>query len=407
MKNPWGELTGVKPVKLTRELFRGNPYNGRKPHEKPEVFRILTEEKGLSTEKARLLIEIYEYQQRVLEGEAYTSCGLYIGIPFCPTRCLYCSFTSNQKPYEEVERYLQALIKEIEYAGRRSKETGLDVETIYIGGGTPTTLDEGQLGRLLDAVLHNFNLCKLREFTLEAGRPDTITAGKLETARDHGVDRISINPQSMKERTLELIGRSHKPTDILKAFEIADSSGIPVINCDLIAGLPEEDADDFRKTLETIISLRPANITVHTLALKRASRLIEQDDTYHETHSDVVCEMIELSHEILRDEGYLPYYLYRLKRMAGALENTGWCRPGTAGIYNIRIMDEQQSILALGAGGMSKVFFPEENRLERVPNVNNYEVYIERLHEMFDRKEQGIFKMMPEIYKQTEALRRR
>ena len=211
----------------------------------------------------------------------------------------------------------------------------------------------------------------------------------------------------MKDRTLELIGRSHKPSDILKAFETANRSGIPVVNCDLIAGLPEEDADDFRKTLETIISLRTANITVHTLALKRASRLIEQDSTYHETHSDVVSEMIELSHEILRSEGYLPYYLYRLKRMAGALENTGWCKPGTAGIYNIRIMDEQQSILALGAGGMSKVFFPQENRLERVPNVNNYEVYIDRLQEMFDRKEQGIFQMMPEIYKQTEALKRR
>ncbi len=407
MTNPWGELTGVKPVKLTRELFKGNPYNGRQPHEKQEVRRILMEERGLSSEKADLLIEIYEYQQRILGGEKYTSAGLYIGIPFCPTRCLYCSFTSNQKPYEEVERYLQALIREVEYVGRRCRETGLDIETIYIGGGTPTTLDCGQLERLLDAVLHNFDLCKLREFTLEAGRPDTITAGKLETARAHGVDRISINPQSMKDRTLELIGRSHKPSDILKAFETADKSGIPVVNCDLIAGLPEEDADDFRKTLETIISLRPANITVHTLALKRASRLIEQDSTYHETHSDVVSEMIELSHEILRSEGYLPYYLYRLKRMAGALENTGWCKPGTAGIYNIRIMDEQQSILALGAGGMSKVFFPKENRLERVPNVNNYEVYIERLQEMFDRKEQGIFQMMPEIYKQTEALKRR
>ena len=407
MKNPWGELTGVKPVKLTRELFKGNPYNGRQPHEKDEVFRILTEERGLSREKADLIIEIYEYQQQVLKGENYTSCGLYIGIPFCPTRCLYCSFTSNQKPYGEIERYLEALIKEIGYVGKRLKETGMGIETIYIGGGTPTTLDDGQLERLLDAVLHNFGLCKLREFTLEAGRPDTITKEKLSIARTHGVDRISINPQSMKKRTLELIGRSHSPEDILRAFEIADASGIPVVNCDLIAGLPEEDVGDFEKTLETVLGLGPLNITVHTLALKRASRLIEQDTTYHETHSDVVSDMIELSHEILRSEGYLPYYLYRLKRMAGALENTGWCKPGTAGIYNIRIMDEQQSILALGAGGMSKVFFPEENRLERVPNVNNYEVYIERLQEMFDRKEQGIFSMMPEIYKQTEALRRR
>ena len=306
-----------------------------------------------------------------------------------------------------MERYLQALIKEIEFTGKRARDTGLDVETIYIGGGTPTTLDEGQLERLLDAVLHNFDLCKLREFTLEAGRPDTITAGKLETARAHGVDRISINPQSMKERTLELIGRSHSPSDILKAFDIAHRSGIPVINCDLIAGLPEESVGDFEKTLETVLDLGPANITVHTLALKRASRLIEQDQTYHETHSDVVSSMIELANEILRAEGFLPYYLYRLKRMAGALENTGWCRPGTAGIYNIRIMDEQQSIIALGAGGMTKVFFPEENRLERVPNVNNYEVYIDRLQEMLERKEQGLFSFVPEIYKQTESLLRR
>lgn len=407
MRNPWGELTGVKPVKLTRELFKGNPYNGRKPHEKPEVYRILTEEKGLSSDKARLLIEIYERQQKVLKGEEYLKAGLYIGIPFCPTRCLYCSFTSNQKPYGEIERYLEALIEEIEYTGKRCIESGLGIETIYIGGGTPTTLDSGQLNRLLDSILHNFDLCKLREFTLEAGRPDTITAEKLSLAKDHGVDRISINPQSMKERTMELIGRSHSPSDIFKAFEIADKSGISVINCDLIAGLPEESVGDFEHTLKTMIGLGPANITVHTLALKRASRLIEQDASYHESHSDVVSDMIELSHHMLRESGYVPYYLYRLKRMAGSLENTGWCKPGTEGLYNIRIMDEQQSILALGAGGMSKVFFPEENRLERVPNVNNYEVYIERLQQMLDRKEQGIFKMMPEIYKQTETLRRR
>ena len=407
MNSPWGELTGVKPVKLTRELFKGNPYNGRIPHEKDEVRRILTEDNGLSDEKADLLIEIYEYQQEVLKGENYTSCGLYIGIPFCPTRCLYCSFTSNQKPKEEIERYLESLIKEIEYAGKRSMETGLGIETIYIGGGTPTTLDESQLERLLDAVRHNFDLCKLREFTLEAGRPDTITREKLSIAYDHGVDRISINPQTMKQRTLDIIGRSHNTEDILKAFDIAKDSGIPVINCDIIAGLPEETTEDFIHTLDTVLGLGPSNITVHTLALKRASRLIEQDPDYHETHADEVSEMISVSQDILRENGYLPYYLYRLKRMAGALENTGWCRPGTEGIYNIRIMDEQQSILALGAGGMSKVFFPEENRLERVPNVNNYEVYIDRLQEMLERKEQGLFRYIPEIYKQSESLRRR
>ena len=386
MNNPWGELTGVKPVKLTRELFKGNPYNGRQHHEKDEVFRILTEERGLSREKAGLIIEIYEYQQQVLKGEDYTSCGLYIGIPFCPTRCLYCSFTSNQKPYGEIERYLEALIEEISYTGRRLKEIGMGIETIYIGGGTPTTLDDAQLERLLDAVIHNLDLCKLREFTLEAGRPDTITREKLRIAHSHGVDRISINPQSMKKRTLELIGRSHTPEDILKAFELADASGISVVNCDLIAGLPEEDAGDFEKTLETVLGLGPLNITVHTLALKRASRLIEQDSSYHETHSDVVSEMIELSHEMLRGAAYRPYYLYRLKRMAGALENTGWCRPGKEGLYNVYMMEECHTVLAAGAGGVTKLCEPGGSNVERIFNYKYPYEYISGFDEIKRRK---------------------
>lgn len=407
MKGSWGILTGVKPVKLTRELFRGNPYNGRQPHPRDEVKRILMEEDGLSEDKADLLIEIYEYQQEVLKGDNYTGAGVYVGIPFCPTRCLYCSFTSNQKPHEEIKRYLEALHKEISYVGRRMKETGLGVETLYIGGGTPTTLDPGELKELFDCLRSEMDLSELREFTLEAGRPDTIDRDKLMAAKEAGATRISINPQTMKQETLDIIGRRHTVEDIYRAFEAARDSGIRNINCDLIAGLPGETAEDFADSLSRVLELGPTDITVHTLALKRASRLIEEDSQYHLSHSKVAREMIELGADVLRREGYRPYYLYRLKRMAGALENTGWCREGSAGIYNIRIMDEQQSIVALGAGGMSKVYFPAENRLERVPNVSNYEVYIDRLDEMLQRKEKGIFAMIPEIYKQSQDLRRR
>ncbi|MBR5739748.1 MAG: coproporphyrinogen dehydrogenase HemZ, partial [Firmicutes bacterium] len=323
------------------------------------------------------------------------------------TRCLYCSFTSNQKPSEEIKRYLDALHKEIAHVGLRMKETGLGIETLYIGGGTPTTLDCDELRELFSCIRSEMDLSDLREFTLEAGRPDTIDTEKLKEALKSGVTRISINPQTMKQETLDIIGRRHSVEDIHHAFEAAREAGIRNVNCDLIAGLPGETPEDFADSLDKVLDLGPTDVTVHTLALKRASRLIEEDTEYHLSHGDAAREMIDHGADVLRKAGYRPYYLYRLKRMAGALENTGWCREGAAGIYNIRIMDEQQSIVALGAGGMSKVYFPAENRLERVPNVSNYEVYIDRLDEMLQRKETGIFSMIPEIYKQSEDLIRR
>lgn len=398
MSNAWGTLTGVKPVKLTRELFEGkidpNSKIGKSwgSHSEDEVRRILMEDHEVSKEKTDLLVEIYKYQSEKLGKPDRKSIGMYIGIPFCPTRCLYCSFTSNQKPKEEIERYLVALKKEIEYCGKRMKETGIYPESIYIGGGTPTTLDEFELDDLLKTISHNIDLCKLKEFTVEAGRPDTITKEKLDVLKKNNVSRISINPQSMKERTLELIGRSHRPSDIRNAFVLANEVGMDNVNCDLIAGLPEETPEDFINSLNEVISFGPKNITVHTLALKRASKLIEEDDKYHEKEAEIVPIMINSANEILRANGYKPYYLYRLKRMAGALENVGWQKEETPSIYNIRIMDEMQSILALGAGAISKIYFPDENRLERVANVSNYEVYIDRLDEMLSRKEEGFFK---------------
>lgn len=382
---PWGILTGVRPVKLMRELSEKYASSDRAA-EKLRRFYLLSEE------KVRLLTEIYKYQQSALGKAAHRSQSVYIGIPFCPSRCLYCSFTSNQKGPEEIEKYMEALMREIEYAGDALRKSGSLTESIYIGGGTPTTLRAEQLDALLSKTEEAFDLSALREFTVEAGRPDTITKEKLRVIADHGIKRISINPQTMKDSTLKLIGRSHSVEDIRQAFRTAKETGDFLINADVIAGLPEETPEDFENTLSEIISLDPANITVHTLAVKRASRLIESDASYHYRQAKTVERMLKSSGDILKAAGYRPYYLYRQKHMAGAMENTGYCKGDTPCIYNIRIMDENQSILALGAGGISKRYYPEENRLERIPNVSNYSVYIERLDEMTQRKEKNFFK---------------
>lgn len=381
---PWGILTGVRPVKLTGEIFRAS-------ETAEATYEILKRDYLLSGEKARLLIDIYMYQRSVLSEADEDSIGLYIGIPFCPTRCLYCSFTSNQKGPDEIESYLEALYKEIEYCGKAVKDSGLSVETVYVGGGTPTTLTPGQLDKLLGRIKQWFDLSGIREFTVEAGRPDTITEDKLRVIKKHGIERISINPQTMKDETLELIGRSHSAEQIREAFGIAKDCGGFTVNADLIAGLPGETKEDFENSLNEVISMEPANITVHTLAVKKASRLIEADSDFHYKQAGVVEEMLEAGAKILKKAGYRPYYLYRQKHMAGALENVGYCKNDSPCVYNIRIMDESQSILALGAGGISKRYYPDENRLERVANVSNYQIYIERTEEMTDRKRKNFF----------------
>ena len=384
-KPEWGILTGVRPVKLTGEIFD-------RAGDKDKVEEILRTEYLLADEKIKLLIDTYTYQQECFGKPARNSVGLYIGIPFCPTRCLYCSFTSNQVGDAEIARYLEALKTEIKYVGRRMKETGLFAESIYIGGGTPTTLTAEQLDDLLTTVEDNIDLAQIREFTVEAGRPETITYEKLRTIKSHNIERISINPQTMHQKTLEIIGRQHKPEDIIEAFERAKEVGIGIINADLITGLPGESPEDFTETLEKVMSLEPENITVHTLAVKRASRLVELDKDFHYKQAQTVKDMLGIAKQKLAENGFRPYYLYRQKHMAGAFENTGYCKEGAASLYNVRIMEEKQTIIALGAGGISKMYYPDENRLERVPNVSNYEIYISRLEEMLDRKEQKIFK---------------
>lgn len=384
-KSPkWGILTGIRPVKLAGEMTDAE---GRE-----ETLRKLKEDYLLHPEKSKLITDILDYQRRLLGKPEKRSLSMYVGIPFCPTRCLYCSFTSNQVKKPEIDRYLEALHKEIVYCGERLKGQNDTLESLYIGGGTPTTLDEYQLDELLTRINDGFDTSFLKEFTVEAGRPDTITPEKLDVMKKHGVGRISINPQTMKQETLDLIGRAHTIDQTLDAFEMARRAGFECINADLIAGLPEESVNDFKNSIDTMLDLGVENITVHTLAVKRASRLKEFDEEFNYKKEEVREDMLLYAHDKLKSAGYEPYYLYRQKHTSGNTENIGFCKRDLISAYNVRIMEEAQSILALGAGGISKVYYPEENRLERVANVSNYEIYIDRIDEMIQRKEKNFWR---------------
>ncbi len=386
----WGVLTGIRPVKLAGELR--DRASGDDAEDRNRAAGLLLQRQYLlHPEKAALATEILQRQEELAGEPEENSFSLYIGIPFCPTRCLYCSFTSNQVGEEGIRRYMAALEKEIRWAAEAAAAEGLCPESVYVGGGTPTTPEPELISRMLEAVRGSFDLSRCREFTVEAGRPDTITGEKLGILKAAGVDRISINPQSMQQRTLDLIGRRHTVEDVRRAFALAKERGFTSINADLIAGLPGEDFEDFEDSLEQILALGADNVTLHTLAVKRASRLKERDENFNYKDEELRERMLGHAGRRLRAEGYEPYYLYRQKHTSGNTENIGYCRRGLVSVYNIRIMEEHQSILALGAGGISKVWFPSENRLERVPNVSNYEIYIDRIDDMIDRKRKGFF----------------
>lgn len=383
LRPEWGILTGIRPVKLCGELIDA--------HGLDEARRVLKNEYLIDDSKIDMIVKMYDYQIASFGKAKENSVGMYIGIPFCPTRCLYCSFISSQAENEKLEAYVDTLIEEIKAIGLRLDNSEFHIESLYIGGGTPTTLNENQLNRLLDAINKYLDIHSIKEYTIEAGRPDTINLEKLKIIKAHGCERISINPQSMKPETLVTIGRSHTPLEIEKAFELAHSLDFNSINADLIAGLPGEELSDFDASLEKIIGLGADNITIHSLAVKRASRLKDEDPVFHYKQSSITNSMTAKGFETLCNRGFEPYYLYRQKHMAGAGENIGYCKPEKAGLYNIRIMDEHQSILALGAGAISKRFYPEENRLERIPNVSNVGHYINRLDEMIERKDKMFF----------------
>ena len=378
---PWGTLTGIRPTKIAMtRLDHG---------EDEENIRTFMRDTYLtSEEKIDLSIEIAERERELLSHIDYENgYSLYVGIPFCPTTCLYCSFTSYPIGAWEkkVHLYLEALFKELDYVAEKMKDRTLD--TIYFGGGTPTSLKAEELDALITKIENTFDLSHVKEFTVEAGRPDSITEDKFKVLRAHNISRISINPQTMKQATLDLIGRRHTVDMVKEKFRMARELGFDNINMDLIIGLPEEDINDVRDTMEQVKELAPDSVTVHSLAIKRAARL----NIFKERHANLQIqntqEMIDLTAEYARGMGLEPYYLYRQKNMAGNFENVGYAAPGKACIYNILIMEEKQTIVACGAGTTTKVTFPAENRLERVENVKDVEQYITRIDEMIERKE--------------------
>ncbi len=380
IRPPWGTLTGVRPLKPALAICAGSSVQ--------EMERVMKERYLMSDAKASLLADIADYQLSHVSGTPWDRASLYAGIPFCPTRCAYCSFASNVAPAEEREEYLEYLLRETAYMGKLAESHGTRLESVYIGGGTPTTLTASQLDRLICGISSAFGIDPAAmEFTVEAGRPDTITKDKLDTLKRLGVSRISINPQSMKDGTLRLIGRDHTADDIHEAFALAAETGFDVINADLIAGLPEEDESDFEASLKEMIGLGADNITVHTLSVKKGSRLKENDPAYYRKNVATVSAMLDISRGMLTEAGFRPYYIYRQKHQTGALENVGWCRPGKHSIYNIRIMEDRQTIIGLGAGAVGKVYFPEEDRLERIANVSNYRIYSSRFDEILARKD--------------------
>lgn len=381
---PWGNLTGIRPIKIIMSMME----QGKHSQEAKQVFR---ENYCISEEKANLAVEIAKRELEVLNTFPYKEgYSLYVGIPFCPTTCLYCSFTSYPIGIwkERTGEYLKALYKELEYIARRMQHKRLD--SVYIGGGTPTTLSAEELNELLSFIREKFDCSSVKEFCVEAGRPDSITNEKLMALRNSGVERISINPQTMNDKTLQVIGRQHSVADIIRAYDMAVTAGFPTINMDIILGLPGENLQDLEHTLKEIEKLDPQNLTVHSLALKRAARLNIQKQSYTEDINAAPEEMMKLASEYAKNMGQLPYYLYRQKNMGGNLENVGYTRNGHIGLYNILIMEEKQTIMAAGAGAMTKNVL-KTGDIIRVENVKDVANYISRVDEMIARKEE-VFK---------------
>ena len=367
----WGALTGIRPAKLAAGLLE----EGKSER---ETERILRDTYFVSPARRRLCIQCAQAGLEAKRGLAPEEISLYVGIPFCPTRCAYCSFVSNsvEKSFHWIEPYLEALFAEIDSAAEMVRDLGLRVKSFYMGGGTPTTLSAGQMDRLLGRLGEAFDLGGIVESTVEAGRPDTITREKMAVLRRNGVTRVSVNPQSMEDHVLNAIGRRHSAGDIRRAMELVDQAGFPHVNMDLIAGLPEDTPEGFRRSLDAVIGFGTDNVTVHTLSLKKGSR-ITLEGTWIPSVEEVA-DMLDYADPALRQAGFGPYYVYRQKYMSGSFENAGWCRAGGTGWYNIYIMEELHSILSLGAGGSTKMVDPARSRIERVFNLKYPQEYVQR-----------------------------
>ena len=369
---PWGSLTGVRPGKLMSGIMRVVQNRER-------AVERFTNEYDVSRERAELCYETSCFTEEAAASLTDRDICLYVGIPFCPTRCAYCSFVSQsvEKSMALIEPFLEALYKEIRATARKAKELNLNVVAIYMGGGTPTTLSAEQLDGLCSELAREFNLSALREYTVEAGRPDTITSEKLAVLKKHGIDRVSVNPQTMRNSVLEAIGRKHTAEDIISALETVRAAGDISINMDIIAGLPTDTPKGFRETVDAVLRLNPENITVHTLSLKRGSGIIRNGTEIPDATE--VSVMLEYAYRRLREQGYSPYYLYRQKNMSGGFENTGWTKPGHVNLYNICMMEELCTILAMGGGGSTKLIRTDGAKNSRITAPKYPTEYIQQI----------------------------
>ncbi len=381
----WGALAGVRPTKLsTKHLLEGGSPSSAK--------KLLEKTYYVTPERSSLAVDCSVATAAATQKLRKDDISLYIGIPFCPTRCAYCSFVSRTvgKHTQLLQPYLEALLQEIAHTARLMKENNKRLRTVYIGGGTPTTLSAKQLQQLLTAVNTHFDLSDCLEFTVEAGRPDTLDEEKLRLLRQLGADRVSINPQTLEDEVLRACGRPHSARDVLRSFDLARRAGFENINMDLIAGLPRDSFDGFCRSLDAVVQLSPENITVHTLALKKGADLFERREMLPSLEE--VKRMVDYANKTLSAEGYKPYYLYRQKYMSGSFENVGWSRNGRDCLYNIYMMEEVHSILSLGGGGMTKVNY-EDGTLERFHNPKFPEQYLQQLEDVLKQKEE-IFRLL-------------
>ena len=376
----WGVLTGIRPVKLAMQLHDTGL-------SEEEIRKKLKEERLVSDEKLDLLLTTMEHELEIRASSRPNSVSLYISIPFCPSRCSYCTFTSHsvEKAAKLIPQYVELLCGELKDIAVLIDEIGLHLETVYMGGGTPTVLTAKQLDRVLSTVNESFDMTGVRELTVEAGRPDTITAEKLAVLKKNGVGRISINPQTMDDEVLAAIGRKHTAEDVKNAFALAKTFDFDSINMDLISGLPGDNMEKFRKTIAEVIAMNPDNITLHTLTVKHGANLAPMAQSVFAATADA---MNEYAYGEFAKAGYFPYYLYRQKGTVDNLENVGFCKPGKEGIYNIFIMDETHTVLSAGAGGVTKMKAPYDKKIERIFNFKYPYEYIERFELMNERKEQ-------------------
>ena len=369
---PWGALTGVRPVKIPAKAMLAGATPAQAEKVLRDTYRVSPGRRKLAMDCAQASLAA----QRSL-GEHEVS--LYVGIPFCPTRCAYCSFVSADvgRALKLIDPFLDCLSREIKATGEMLAGAGLKVRTVYFGGGTPTTLSAPQLDRLMGEIADSIDLSCCTEYTVEAGRPDTITREKLEVLFRRGCGRVSVNPQTMQDHVLTAMGRAHRAEDIRRAYAMARDSGIPCVNMDLIAGLPADSVDGFRSSLDQVLAMAPENITVHTLAMKKGSRLMEEGSGV--PADEEVAAMLEYAWSALRTAGQIPYYLYRQKYMSGSFENVGWCLPGTESLYNICMMEELHTIVSLGGGGVTKLVDRHTGYIQRVANAKYPQEYIQKI----------------------------